>query len=178
MQRKSETAGLQWRRAAAPQQQHMLRASVIWLCHMKSNCWMCVYYISLTECLCIHVAAGLTSLAFDWFITKKRESRTVARPTFRGSRIAHHGWTSKHAEASRRICVNTERRHSRAGRWWNQHIHTGIYHLLQSWPWYEICEISENQDWASSKRFSIMFADPPALPLTELLRDGLHLQNY
>ena len=91
--------------------------------------------------------------------TKKAwESVLLLALTFRGLRIAHLRRTSKYAEASRVICVNspTSGIHMR--------VVGGIY-ISTGHPLFaasltkisESCEVSERQERASSKRFLLCF---------------------
>ena len=61
------------------------------------------------------------------------------------------------AEASRRY-MNIDHRHAHACTMENIHTHSGIYRLLIPDEDFEICEVSECQKRASSKRFSLCFA--------------------
>ena len=94
--------------------------------------------------------------------TKKAwESVLLLALTFRGLRIAHLRRTSKYAEASRVICVNspTSGIHMR--------VVGGIY-ISTGHPLFaasltkisESCEVSERQERASSKRFLLCFLHP------------------
>lgn len=97
--------------------------------------------------------------------TKKAwESVLLLALTFRGLRIAHLRRTSKYAEASRVICVNspTSGIHMR--------VVGGIY-ISTGHPLFaasltkisESCEVSERQERASSKRFLLCFCIPSRL---------------
>ena len=91
----------------------------------------------------------------------------VARPTFWGPGIAHHYWTSKLAEASRRICYTpTPDAHTP--------VTNGIYisklrHLLFATSLtviFEIFQVSERQERASSKRFPKCLGEPNGKPVS------------
>ena len=71
----------------------------------------------------------LNELKFD---NKKAGPRTVARPTSRGSGNAHLSRTSKLAEASRRYDTQHIPTHVYGYTSEYEHIHIGIYRLLQS----------------------------------------------
>ena len=109
----------------------------------------------------------------------------IARSTHRGSGIAHRSWTSKLAEASRRICVKTPTADAHAP------ADGGIYISTRHLPFatfltvIEIFQVSDSQERAPSKRFlkclcrakrSAITADPPALPMTGLPQCGLRPQ--
>ena len=118
------------------------------------------------ECLDAYRYQCLLTLHIGVRLYNKKSVRAVlvARSACRGLRIAHHCRTSKPAEASRGICAYTPTAdaHAPCCRR-NIHIHR---HLLFAafLTVIESCEVSTSQERASSKRFLIMSAVPPALP--------------
>lgn len=121
--------------------------------------------------------SGLTSLAsHDWLIKEKRESLyCFARPACRGLRIAHRSRTSKLAEASRRICY-TPMTNAHAFAYDGIYISTLASTVCCILDYdLKVAKFLQAKKERRVNAFHYVFANPPTLPVTGLLRCGLHL---
>ena len=102
------------------------------------------------------------SLAVGVSIQKKRETVLVARPTHRGSGIAHRSWTSKLAEPHAEYDTSTDNARALSAYWRWLLIFalasTVCYILGYDW----IYQIPMSQERASSKRFPKMSLPKPS----------------